>query len=66
MSSKAELMRDPYVRILLASGAGRAVRLSPDEVRVMSLDDAIETRAYNVIKAFGFRYEGGRLVKENE
>jgi len=39
-----------YARIMAAADDGRAVRLSPGEVRAMSLDDAIETAASHLFE----------------
>lgn len=39
--------RDIYIAIMVAAANGRGINLTVDEVRDLSMDDAIETRAAN-------------------
>lgn len=63
MTTKADLLRNPYVRIVLASNAGRGVNLSPAEVISMSLDDAIERHAHHVCGEVGYLILADDVVK---
>lgn len=43
--------RDVYVAIMVASARGRELHLSPAELDMLSLDDAVATRAINALTA---------------
>lgn len=54
MASKAEALKDPYIRIVYAARRGEGVRLSADEVHTMGrMDDAIQTYAMNRAEEIG-------------
>lgn len=60
---RAEVLNSPYVRILLAARNGRGIRLSAEECWSLSLDDAIETRAGDLLESIGLMFFDGNLEK---
>lgn len=61
--TRRQALADPVVRILLASWRGAGVRLSADDVQLLAMDDAIDTRAHVVLERAGLTTEvvGDRL-----
>jgi hypothetical protein len=39
--------RDPYVAIMVAAACGRGIHLTAEETQLLSMDDAVSTRAVN-------------------
>lgn len=63
--------RDPYVAIKAAGEAGSGIALTAEEARILSLDDAIATRAENALNEDGrdmvhrFGWSHLRYIKRN-
>ncbi len=60
LAARKVAKESPWARILLAAHEGRGCRLTADEVWTLSMDSAIEAKAYNDITGLGENHDWRR------